>query len=81
MSNKTSEGRNWVRTVVIVLCGCIILSALGAAAFYYLPASGSNNLPVSVVKNTFVDINGDGKQDFVKYMEVIINDGSINPNP
>lgn len=80
MSNKPSENKNWTK-LAISLCIIIIFLSLVGAISYYIPSISANDLPVSIVNNTFIDVNGDGKQDFVKYMEVIINDGSLNPNP
>lgn len=81
MTSKDSGKRDWTKTIVIGVSVCIILFALFALINYYTSPVIASDLPISIIKNAFIDIDSDGKQDFVKYMEVIINDGTLNPNP
>ena len=64
--------------VVIIACvGIIIVSLVLGAASLVKPATASD-LPITTMENVFIDMNGDGKPDFVKYAEAVIN-GEGNP--
>lgn len=60
--------------VVMLFGGLYLLTS-------YNPATATGDLPVQVIKSVFVDINGDGKLDFIKYGEVVLNTGSLTPSP
>lgn len=77
MKQKTDK----TKVIVIGICIFVIVISLFSAIKYYTSPVIASDLPISLVKNAFIDVNGDGKQDFVRYMEVIINDGTLMPNP
>jgi hypothetical protein len=61
--------------VVVIFFGALYLLTS------YNSATATGDLPVQIIKSVFVDINGDGKLDFIKYGEVVLNTGSLAPSP
>jgi hypothetical protein len=75
------EGRSFLMKLIIAILIVVVIGALllGAITIY-------NNTFVSAeevykFENIFVDIDGDGLQDYVRYAEVVINKGDFTVSP
>jgi predicted small integral membrane protein len=74
----SKEGRSGLIKILIAFC---IVVVIGAVAVGIVTVYNTNfALPdkAIAIENVFVDIDGDGKLDFVRYAEVIINTGNLN---
>ena len=72
------SSRNWSRIVLLVAAGIIIIYSL------YLGIKSivnPDNLPITRYNSIFVDMNGDGRLDYVKNAEVVLNQESNLANP
>jgi hypothetical protein len=80
-NSEIKESKSGTAKVVIVICVLIIIGAVfaGVVTVY------NNNFALPdkavVIENIFVDIDGDGLLDFVRYAEVIVNTGVPNLSP
>jgi hypothetical protein len=81
-STEIKEGKSRTTKIVIALCALIIVGALliGAISLYNNNYFASTDKIVKI-ENVFVDVNGDGLQDYVRYAEVVINTGNLTPSP
>lgn len=67
------------RTAIIIAISIVVL---GVLAFLILDAPNVNaETSISVFKDVFVDINGDGLIDYVRYAEVVVNAENFPVNP
>jgi hypothetical protein len=77
-NSEIKEGRSGLTKILIASCIVIVIGALiaGVVTVY------NNNFALPdkavAIENVFVDIDGDGKLDFVRYAEVILNTGNLN---
>jgi len=55
--------------LIVIIVLCVVFAAIVTSYFI----SNNNNLPVVTYKNVFIDVNGDGKVDFVIKVETILN--------
>jgi len=80
-NSEVKEGRSGTAKVIIVLCGLIIIAAIFVGVITVYNDNFALPDKAVAIENVFVDINGDGLLDFVRYAEVIINTGSLNLTP
>lgn len=79
---KNTEDKNEKKTskiVFILLAMCIIL-ALFASYQLGVQLTNDSQPKVTVFKEFFSDIDGDGDQDLIKYAEVVINNSNVDFN-
>lgn len=80
-ANNKPEGKSFLTKLLLATVIVVIIGGLtvGAIAIY------NNNLAstqeVFKFEGIFVDINGDGLQDYVRYAEVVINKGDFTVSP
>jgi len=76
------QGKSFLTKLLLVIVIGVVVGALivGAIAIYNNSFALEKATPI---ENFFVDINGDGLLDFVRYAKVIINTGNLNliPSP
>jgi len=79
--NNKSEGRNFLYKTLIVAFALIAIVGLifGAMSVYNTFFVTPEEL--FKFEGIFVDINGDGLQDYVRYAEVVINKGDFTVSP
>ena len=65
------------KVILIVVLVVILVAALGVFVLTQ-PTSPFAGLQVTTVRGAFVDVDGDGRVDYVPYMQVIVNPGKIN---
>lgn len=79
-SNKP-EGKSFIIKLIIavLIVGVISALLLGAVTLYntYIVTTEE----ILKFEGIFVDIDGDGLQDYVKYAEVVINKGDFTISP
>jgi hypothetical protein len=77
-SAEIQKGKNGLTKTIIAFCVVVVIGAIltGVVTVY------NNNFALPdkaiAIENIFVDIDGDGKLDFVRYAEVILNTGNLN---
>lgn len=79
--NNKPEGKSFLTklllaTVIVVVIGCLIAGAVVVYNNYIVTTE-----EVLKFEGIFVDINGDGLEDYVKYAEVVINKGDFTLSP
>lgn len=60
------------KKIIVIVLGIVLVFGL------YFTLNMSTNLEKTVVKNIFVDINGDGMTDLLLTGDVILNNGTAN---
>jgi hypothetical protein len=82
MTQKNNpEGRSFLRKLIIAVCIVVVVGALLAGAISLYNSNFVSAERVYKIENVFVDINGDGLQDYVRYAEVVINKGDFTVSP
>jgi hypothetical protein len=83
--DRTINPKSWNRSKTIIVVVVAVVLLLGAFGMMYLDKvtapivpSPFAGMPVTEMKGQFVDINEDGKLDFVVSAQVIINPGNVN---
>lgn len=81
-NNSEIHGRSLIVKIIIGICILIVVGSLlaGTIALYNDNFFGSTEEVVKV-ERVFIDVNGDGLQDYVRYAEVVLNKGNLNLTP
>lgn len=82
MTEKNSyEGRSFLHKILIAVFIVVVIVTLiiGASVLYNMYFT--NTEEVVKVEKVFIDVNGDGLQDYVRYAEVVLNKGNLNLTP
>jgi len=66
-----SETPKGIKIALIVLVITVIIMGV---VMYYQPEQDE----IKIIRDRFIDINGDGLVDYIRYAEVIINNGETN---
>jgi hypothetical protein len=82
--NNKSEGRSFftkllLATIIVVVVGGLIVGGITLYNIYNNPSTRTEE--VLQFEGIFVDINGDGLDDYVRYAEVVINKGDFTVSP
>ena len=73
-ANKFSYGVvAFIVAIVVIVIIALVSIQLGVNL-----ANDANKANVVTITNQFVDLNGDGKTDYIKSAEVIINNGQVD---
>ena len=71
IKKKKSKLKNWLAVIVVlVIIGMLVLA--------YVAGRNFTTMPVTHITNSFVDVNGDGKPDFILNADVILNTGQVS---
>jgi hypothetical protein len=78
---EVKEGRSGTAKLIIALCMVIIIGAIFAGVITVYNNTLVSAEEVLQFEGIFVDINGDGLDDYVRYAEVVINKGDFTVSP
>jgi len=82
MTQKNNPGgRSFVTKLIIAVCIVVVVGALLAGAISLYNSNFVSTEEVYKFENIFVDIDGDGLQDYVRYAEVVLNKGDFTVSP
>jgi hypothetical protein len=79
--NNKHEGRSFLHKLLIAVFLVIVISALIGGVIFVYNNNIASTQEVFKFEGIFVDINGDGLQDYVRYAEVVINKGDFTISP
>ena len=79
--NNKPEGKNFFHKFLIAIFIVLVVATLIAGAITVYNTFFVTTEELLKFEGIFVDIDGDGLQDYVKYAEVVINKGDFTISP